>query len=237
MSNSFFKFKQFTIEQDKCAMKVGTDGVLLGAWVDIENADNILDVGTGTGLIALMLAQRSQAMIDAIDIDKDAYEQAKDNSTNSPFGERIQVYHQSFAYFKASTTKQYDLIVSNPPYFVDSLKSPEIKRTLARHNDSLLLDDLIRIGKTLLTPKGRIALILPFEQEKELKQVIQSNSLYIIRHTNIVPVVNGKPKRILVEIAASSNPVYMADTLSIEIERHVYTTEYQQLTKDFYLKM
>lgn len=237
MSNTYFKFKQFTILQDKCAMKVGMDGVTLGAWVDIESTKQILDIGTGTGLIALMLAQRSSSFIDAIDIDGDACEQAKENSINSTFAEQIRVYHHSLASFSEITTNRYDLIVSNPPYFTKSFKSPEEKRSLARHNDNLSLKDLIEISKTLLKPHGRIALILPFDQESELKQAIAESSLYIIRRTDVIPVIGGNAKRILAEIAIECNPDYQPETLTIEIERHIYTPVYQELTKDFYLKI
>jgi len=144
MANPYFRFKQFTVFHDKCAMKVGTDGVLLGAWTDLKDTQKILDVGTGTGLIALMLAQRNPAaLIDAIDIDPLALEQAEANSRNSPFSDRIAVKESSFQAFARLTGKQFDLIVSNPPYFSDSLMPPDRQRAQTRHSVTLTLDDLL----------------------------------------------------------------------------------------------
>ena len=129
MPNDYFKFKQFTIHQDKCAMKVGTDGVLLGAWAECANAKGILDIGTGTGLIALMIAQRSNAKIDAVEIDETASKQAKENIKKSLWNDRIEILNISFQDFSKSTNEKYDLIVSNPPYFQNSLYAPDEKRT------------------------------------------------------------------------------------------------------------
>lgn len=182
MANPYFRFKKFTVYHDKCAMKVGTDAVLLGAWADTSFCRNILDIGTGTGIIALMLAQRSQATVEAIDIDKEACVQATENAAASPYTERIKVVHASCADFAASNQqKRYDLIVSNPPYFINSLKCPDNKRTVARHTDTLLLSDLIREAQTLLSPSGRIALVLPYERLEEVKALASANHLYICR--------------------------------------------------------
>ena len=155
MSNPFFQFKQFTIRHDKCAMKVGTDGVLLGAWAGTESCNRILDIGTGTGLIALMLAQRSKAAIDAIDIEADACLQAQENAESSLFAGRINVFHSDLVDFAQASTHLYGLIVSNPPYFVDSLKCPNLQRNTARHTDTLTLEDLLQYSRKLLAPQGR----------------------------------------------------------------------------------
>ncbi len=171
MSNPFFQFKQFTIRHDKCAMKVGTDGVPLGAWAGIESCNRILDIGTGTGLTAMMLAQRSKAVIDAIDIDAEACLQAQENAESSPFAERIKIQHSALSDFAQTDTGLYDLIVSNPPYFVDSLKCPDQKRNTARHTDTLTLEDLLQDSRKLLAPQGRIALILPYDQKYVLRIV------------------------------------------------------------------
>ena len=165
MANPYFQFKQFTVWHDKCAMKVGTDGVLLGAWTSVENTRSILDVGCGTGLISLMLAQRCQAIIDALDIDPAACMQARENADRSPFGQRLQVIHRPFAdcVTEFAGIRQYDCIVSNPPYFINSLKCPDKQRNQARHTDTLSLDELISGSKQLLSPGGRLCLILPFD--------------------------------------------------------------------------
>ena len=179
MSNPFFQFKQFTIRHDKCAMKVGTDGVLLGAWAGTESCSRILDVGTGTGLIALMLAQRSKAVVDAIDIDADACLQAQENAESSLFAGRINVFHSDLVDFAQASTHLYDLIVSNPPYFVDSLKCPNLQRNTARHTDTLTLEDLLQYSRKLLAPQGRIALILPYDQKDRLTDCIQTQNLFL----------------------------------------------------------
>ena len=237
MANPYFRFKKFTIYHDKCAMKVGTDAVLLGAWVDTSFCRNILDIGTGTGIIALMLAQRSQATVEAIDIEKEACVQATENAAASPYTERIKVVHASCADFAASNQqKRYDLIVSNPPYFINSLKCPDNKRTVARHTDTLLLSDLIREAQTLLSPSGRIALVLPYERLEEVKALASANHLYICRQTDVIPTPGAAPKRLLVELSATEENIKNRDTLTIEEARHQYTPEYIALTKEFYLK-
>ena len=236
MANSYFQFKQFTIYHDKCAMKVGTDGVLLGAWANTESCKTILDIGTGTGLIALMLAQRSNAFIDAIDINEDACLQAIDNIKASPFAERIRTIHTDFTNYSAICVSRYDLIVSNPPYFVNSLKCSNIKRNTARHTDTLSIPALIRNSRMLLSPSGRIALILPFEQLDYLSTIAKENHLYINKRTDIIPIPEASPKRFLVELSESPHSL-ITEKLVIEEARHQYTEDYISLTKDFYLKM
>ena len=237
MANPYFRFKQFTIYHDKCAMKVGTDGVLLGAWVNPEKDHSILDIGTGSGLISLMLAQRTSAEIDAIDIDKDAYLQAQENISKAPFENLFQIYHSSLKSFVTQTKKKYDLIVSNPPYFIDSLKTPDEQRNLARHTDELSLYDLIIDSKKLLNSNGRIALILPFDQQSLLQKIIEENGLFIYRQTNVIPIQGGVPKRILIELSGHEISEPQIESLTIEINRHQYTPEFCTLTKDYYLKM
>ena len=200
MSNPFFQFKQFTIRHDKCAMKVGTDGVLLGAWAGTESCNRILDIGTGTGLIALMLAQRSKAAIDAIDIEADACLQAQENAESSLFAGRINVFHSDLVDFAQASTHLYDLIVSNPPYFVDSLKCPNLQRNTARHTDTLTLEDLLQYSRKLLAPQGRIALILPYDQKDRLTDCIQTQNLFLSKEVSVIPVPDAQPKRLLAEL-------------------------------------
>ena len=238
MSNPFFQFKQFTIRHDKCAMKVGTDGVLLGAWAGTESCSRILDVGTGTGLIALMLAQRSKAVVDAIDIDADACLQAQENAESSLFAGRINVFHSDLGDFAQASTHLYDLIVSNPPYFVDSLKCPNLQRNTARHTDTLTLEDLLQYSRKLLAPQGRIALILPYDQKDRLTDCIQTQNLFLSKEVSVIPVPDTQPKRLLAELTSEppTSPTFYYQ-LTIEITKHQYTDEYINLTKDFYLKM
>jgi tRNA1Val (adenine37-N6)-methyltransferase len=238
MSNPYFQFKQFTVWHDKCAMKVGTDGVLLGAWVSLrQTTSSVLDVGAGTGLIAMMIAQRkADAAIDAIDIDREACRQASENIEKSPFKGRITVIRRSFPEY--ATAKKYDLIVSNPPFFAHSLKSPDGKRTLARHNDTLPLKLLIEHATGMLSEQGRIALILPVPLSSELDFIIATHRLYRIRRTDVVPTEESNPKRFLIELSPRNLPEksLTTDTLILESKNgRQRTHEYRELTKDFYL--
>lgn len=238
MSNPYFQFKQFTIRHDKCAMKVGTDGVLLGAWADVARCNRILDIGTGTGLIALMLAQRCNAHIDAIDIDTGACLQAEENAEASPFGGRIHVTHAALADFASACPYKYDLIVSNPPYFDDSLKCPDRQRSTARHTDTLPLKELLQDAHKLLAPAGRIALILPYDRKETLLESIRMEKLFLSKETSVTPVPGAQPKRMLIKLTAELPAApFQPDHLTIEVARHQYTDEYIRLTKDFYLKM
>ena len=236
MSNPFFHFKQFTIRQDRCTMKVGTDGVLLGAWVDVAHSNWTLDVGAGTGLIAMMMAQRnSQARIDAIDIDGDACSQASENVANSLFKDRIRIIRQSF--FDYSSEKKYDLIVSNPPFFKNALPCPDKRRNAARHNDSLPLKQLVEHAISLLSANGRIALILPVLLADELDFIVATHRLYERRRTNVITIEGGRPKRFLIELSVK-RPLIQEDaykTLILETKGHQRTAPYEALTKDFYL--
>lgn len=233
-----FQFKQFTIHHDRCAMKVGTDGVLLGAWADVTDSQRILDVGTGTGLIALMLAQRSKAHIHAIDIDEAACLQAKENVAASPFSQQVEVFHYALNEYHLTCPYSYDLIVSNPPYFIDSLKCPNQQRNTARHTDTLSLESLLRESNQLLSPQGKIALILPFDQKDYLESCIEKEGLYLSKEIDVIPIIGAQPKRLLVELK-KERPItsVIPSELTIEIARHKYTEEYIHLTKAFYLKM
>jgi len=235
MPNPYFAFKQFTVRHDRCAMKVGTDGVLLGAWTDLSHSRRILDIGTGTGLIALMLAQRCMdARITAIDLDSAAVEQAQENIQASPWKDRIEALQQDICTYHPNGT--FDTIVSNPPYFIDSLKCPDGQRSTARHTDTLDADRLIGKVSELLSPDGSFSIILPAEQTEDLIRVADEKRLYPSRQTRVITRPGLSPKRILMEFRKIST-VFQPDELVIELERHVYSEEYIALTKEFYLKM
>lgn len=229
-----FSFKQFTVNHDLCAMKVGTDGVLLGAWVNCFQASFILDIGTGSGLIALMLAQRSNASIHAIDIDTDACKQANINVLQSPFKDRIQIFHSSLQDFFPSD--KYDLIVSNPPYFINSLKSPDEQRSKARHSDTLPFSSLMKQSSRMLKKDGILSLILPYDSLPIANEEAYRYRLIPKRRTYIKPTPLLPPKRVLCEYGFSNQPL-KENELTIEIARHQYSHDYIALTKDFYLKM
>ena len=219
-------------------MKVGTDGVLLGAWATVLSEDktfSVLDVGTGTGLIAMIVSQRNcNAIIDAIEIDKSACEQAIDNICKSPFKDRIKVIYKSFSDYQ--TDKKYDLIISNPPFFKKSLKCPDEKRSMARHNDSLPLKLLIEHAMTMLSESGRIAMILPVQQSEELDFIIATHRLFTARRTVIIPAEGLLPKRFLIEISSKTEAADREiNTLTLETKDRKRTQQYTELTKDFYL--
>lgn len=233
-----FQFKQFTIQQDRCAMKVGTDGVLLGAWTPIINHPyNILDIGTGTGLIALMLAQRSNAeQIDAIEIDDDAYEQATENFENSPWNDRLYCYHAGLDEFVEEVEEEFDLIVSNPPFYTDEYKSGDDQRDNARFEDSLPFDELVEAADYFLSDHGIFALIVPFKEEEKIIALCQERDLFPLKITRVKGTPTTEIKRSLMAFTRIEQPAVI-DELVIEVGRHDYTPEYIELTKEFYLKM
>lgn len=235
MPNNYFKFKQFVIYQDKCAMKVGTDGVLLGAWTCCENREKVLDIGTGTGLIALMIAQKSNAQIDAVEIDQDACQQAKDNVLKSPWKEKVTIINQAFQEYADSATNKYDLIVSNPPYFQNSLFAPDKNRTNARHNSNLELEDIIHGALKLLTDKGSLSIILPYLEGNMFIVKASEYGLYCVRQTKVLPKPNYEPKRLLLEFMKTKKPLDEQEIIIELNQRHQYSEAYKNLTKDFYL--
>lgn len=232
MSTSSFQFKQFTIQQDRCAMKVGTDGVLIGSWCNVHDKKQCLDIGTGTGLIALMVAQRNpQIQVDAIDIDKDATTQASENIQNSPFSKRISVYCTDLLYY--SPQKQYDIIVSNPPFYQEDTKSGNSKRDISRHTDSLPFELLLSKSSTLLTPDGELSLIIPHSASSTLISTAAMSGLYLKRRTDIRSKSSKPPKRTLLTFCKS---ITLTETSELIItENSKYTAEYTALTSEFYL--
>jgi tRNA1Val (adenine37-N6)-methyltransferase len=234
-----FKFKQFSIEQDRCAMKIGTDGVLLGAWAPIENNPfSVLDIGTGTGIIALMLSQRSYAQqIDALEIDEDAYEQAVDNFENSPWSDRLFCFHAGLDEFVEEPEDEYDLIVSNPPFYTDDYKTENEQRDLARFADAMPFEDLVEAAGLLLSENGVFAIIIPFKEENNFIALAKEYELYPIKITRVKGTPTTEIKRSLLAFSRNENTPLLTDELIIETARHIYTPEYIELTKDFYLKM
>ena len=235
--NTYFQFKQFRIIQERSAMKVGMDGVLLGAWANASGAKRILDIGTGTGLIALMMAQKNHAaQIDTIEIEPEAFREAIENTQQSPWNDRIHCEMISFQEFAEQTIWKYDLIVSNPPFFANGLKTPLESRTKARHSDSLPLRVLVSGAAGLLSSNGRIALILPVEYLQEIQQLACSSQLYVSRLCRVKPNPQKPDFRILMELTRIECFI-KEENLMIEFEKHHdYTPEYKELTKDFYLK-
>lgn len=236
MSNPYFQFKQFTVWHDKCAMKVGTDGVLLGAWASVESAHRVLDIGAGTGLVALMLAQRSlpDAKIVALEIDESAVGQARENVARSPWRERVEVVQADFKKYRSSD--KFDVIVSNPPYFVDSLECPDRQRAAARHNDSLTYDDLLEGVSELLTDDGLFTVVIPSDVADRVKEIASAKRLYAARQLHVITKPGGVPKRTLITFSFSVQECVVEELLT-ELARHQYSEEYIALTREYYLNM
>ena len=216
-------------------MKVGTDGVLLGAWANCENSKSILDIGTGTGLIALMLAQRSNAIIDAVEIDESACLQAKENVEKTTWKDSIQILNLPFQEFCRSTNAKYDLIVSNPPYFQNSLFAPDKKRTDARHNSNLELEELLDGALELLTEDGALSLILPYLEGNFFILKASEKNLYCTRQTKVLPKPGRESKRLLLEFMKIKKPLVEQEIIIELNKRHEYSDAYKNLTKEFYL--
>ncbi len=233
-----FKFKQFTIGQDRCAMKVGTDGVLLGAWVPLHfQPQRILDVGSGTGLLALMLAQRSNAAtIDAVEVDNAAFEQCVENFEASPWSDRLFCYHASFQEFYIEIEERYDLIISNPPFYVEDFSSGQLSRDTARQNQWLPFATIFEGADKLLSEDGNLAMIIPYASETSILNLANTCGFYPVNLTHVRGNPNTLIKRSLLQFSRTKGNPNIQE-LAIELERDVYTQEYRKLTRDFYLKM
>jgi tRNA1Val (adenine37-N6)-methyltransferase len=221
-------------------MKIGSDGVLLGAWTPIENnPSSILDIGAGTGIIALMLAQRCQAeQIDALEIDEEAYEQATDNFENSPWNDRLFCFHAGLDEFIEEPEDEYDLIVSNPPFYSEDYKTNDEQRDLARFQEAMPFEQLVEAADLLLSEKGVFAVIIPFKEEEKFLILTEEFELYPIKITHVKGSPTSEIKRSLLAFTRNkNNSAVIPNELIIEISRHNYTPEYTELTKDFYLKM
>ncbi len=235
MSNSYFQFKQFTIEQGGCAMKVGTDGCLLGGWFDCSQSRRILDIGTGSGLIAIMAAQRCDAMVTGIEIDPNAAAQAKENVKNSPWSERVEIIEKDLLEYVPE--ELFDTIVSNPPYFVNSLKCDNATRTLARHSDSLGSEDFFACADGLLTPDGKVSIVIPCDIEGEWRRSANGCGFAASRLAYIKTTPKKMPKRVLVEFSRGNAIECSESTLVLEDSPGVYSKEAQDILRDFYLKI
>jgi tRNA1Val (adenine37-N6)-methyltransferase len=236
---SLFQFKQFAVKQDQCAMKIGTDGVLLGAWAPLDNnPKSVLDIGTGTGIIALMLSQRCDAdQIDALEIDENAYEQAVDNFENSPWGDRLFCFHAGLDEFVEEPEDEYDLIVSNPPFYSEDYRSENKQRDLARFQEAMPFEDLIDAAALLLSENGIFSVIIPYKEEGRFIDLCAEVELFPIKVTRVKGSHKTSIVRSLLAFKRYELAVLIADELVIEINRHEYTDDYIELTKAFYLKM
>jgi tRNA1Val (adenine37-N6)-methyltransferase len=232
MANSYFNFRQFVIYQDRCAFKVGTDGVLLGASADVSSAKMILDVGTGTGILAIMTAQRSSATITAIEPDRESFLQACLNVRKCPWSDRITVENVSLQQFE--TDSRYDLIIANPPYFSDSLKNPDPVRAASRHNFNLNNDDLLSGVKRLLAENGIFQVIMPYSEGMILIAEAADYRLYCNALLKIRPLPSSEIRRLIITFSGERKKP-SEKILTIEHgKRHEFTEEYINLTREFY---
>ena len=230
-----FYFKRFKVEDGQSTMKVGTDAVLLGAAAGVENVEEILEIGTGCGVISLILAQRSYARIDAIDIDGDSVKQAEVNVMNSPWNDRITIIHKSLQEFTRQTKRKYDLIITNPPFFSRSLKSELCKRNISRHNDSLSFKELIQSSSLLMTENASLWVILPARESREFISTALTSGFFIHSMIRIIPKPGKEYHRIILQIKKTQSQQAEEKTLTIKDTNSSYSMEYKELTKDFYI--
>ncbi|MCU0326903.1 MAG: methyltransferase [Spirosomaceae bacterium] len=234
--NQHFRFKQFTINQDKCAMKVCTDACILGAFVDVINADKILDIGAGTGLLSLMIAQRTNAPIEAVEIDEDAYNQAIENVANTPFTNQIKVYKTRIQEFTRDLFRSYSLIVSNPPFYQNSLQSPDNQTNKALHNTELSFEELADCVAKLLDVKGRFFVLLPYSETQKFVEIAKTYGLFVNHQLHIRHDENKPIFRVVSTFTSDSNSELMIDELKIWQENgKVYDQKFRELLKDYYL--
>lgn len=235
MPNDFFQFKQFTIHQDRCALKVGTDGVLLGAWSDYAGAKRILDIGAGTGLLALIAAQRTvEARVDAVEIDDASAEQAAENVAASPWADRVRVHRMDVRRLHAS--EAYDLILCNPPFYAGEMGSPDERMGLAKHGGELTFTELIGAVDRLLSSEGRFNVIAPMNREQELLHEAQRAGLNKSRRWVVRYLASKPPKRVLLELRRHTSTLE-EDEITVELSGPAdYSPRYRELLRDLLLK-
>lgn len=236
MSNPYFRFKQFTIYQDRTAMKISTDGIVLGACCEFGKAKKVLDIGTGTGLLSLMAAQKSQADITAVEINQDAYNQAIENVEKSKFASRIKVVNGDFIKLFSDSAEHFDYIVSNPPFFRNSLKSSSQGRSIARHEDSLPFEKFVPTVARLLTSGGTFSVILPESERLYFNRLCIANGMHICGKTIVKSFDNSDPLRVILHFSKSFLPMKQ-EVLVIYSSQNVYTQQFKNLVKDFYINV
>ncbi len=236
MSNSIFHFKQFDVHQEMCAMKVSTDAILFGSWAKCHNARNVLDIGTGTGILALMMAQKNpDAAIDAIEIDADSLLQAKENFARSKWNKSITAIHTSLQRF--TNDKKYDVIISNPPYFINQLKAPDTRKSTAKHTNELSYQELVSGINRLLHDEGCTLLMLPYKNFDLIENELMKYNLFI-NETLTVFSVEGKTNPYLVlSKATRKHAAAINKTINIRNSDMSYSKDFRELTKEFYLSL
>lgn len=238
MPNSYFQFKQFVIHQDGCAMKVTTDSCFFGAWAakemqtENDKIENVLDIGTGTCLLPLMIAQKNKVAIETVEIDKNAAQQATENSAVSPWKMQIKIYNENILSFQSK--KKYDGIISNPPFYENELKSSQIKKNIAHHSQQLTIEQTISVIQKFLKKEGSFFLMYPFKRAKEVEHILNQKQLFIEKKVILSPSGNHRPFRIIIK-GRVLPAITALSAISIWKEQQQYTTEFTELLKDYYL--
>ncbi len=244
MANSYFQFKQFTIHQDRTAMKVTTDGCLFGAWVADRawsretGVRSLLDIGSGTGLLSLMLAQKvPAASVDAIEIDKDAFEQANQNAKDSPWSDRVNIIHADAREF--SFSKRYDTIICNPPFYENELKGESVKKNIAHHDAGLLLPELLELINTLLVPGGNFYLLLPYKRNAEIKQLLREKKLPVEEIVFVRQSPGHDYFRMMIKGRSATDGIIETKIAELRIKENgdEYSSGFRSLLKDYYLHL
>ncbi|MBC5775219.1 methyltransferase [Pontibacter sp. KCTC 32443] len=238
MANSYFQFKQFRVEQGNCAMKVCTDSCLFGAMVDVRQAKRILDIGTGTGLLSLMVAQRSEASIDAVEINTEAATQAAENFALSPWQDRLQLHPVSLQEFAKYNQQYYDVILSNPPFFLASLKSGNAAKDSAKHTGDLFFEDILAFAQKHLTPEGKLYILLPPPEARHFAELATDHQLYLAGTTEVFTYINGQCIRHIQTYTFVEQPSPTINQLHIrEADKVTYTSEFTELLRHYYLHL
>jgi tRNA1Val (adenine37-N6)-methyltransferase len=244
MPNPYFRFKQFTVYHDRCAMKVTTDSCVFGAWAADEiqkskvKIQNLLDIGTGTGLLSLMIAQKNDLEIEAVEIDEEAAMQARENVLSSPWDERLEVHHDNILLFQSD--QKFDVIISNPPFYENELQSGKAEKNIAHHSEELLISQVVQLIAQHLNEKGIFFLLYPYKRQDEINKLFQINELYPLRSVILKQSVKHQPFRIMTmgtksEVAGKRESSFRDITMSIRDENQQYTEPFVSLLKDYYL--
>lgn len=230
-----FHFKQFSMHHHRSTMKIGTDAVLLAVWISISNKESVLDIGTGSGIIPLILAQRGAKKIDAVEIDHDSAEEAQENFAASDWNNQLKVYNIDIKQFAKESTEKYDLVISNPPFFTSSFKTNEAKRNLARHTDTLNFEELICCAKQLMKNDGRFAVVLPLPESIRFLKIAEKEGFFIQKTMEIFPVEGKEANRVNIELSLQKPENQSIFKFTIRNANSSFTEQYNDFLKDFYI--
>ena len=230
-----FFFKRFALFHHRSTMKIGTDAILLGRWVEVNEDDEVLDIGTGCGLLPLMLAQKGIKSADAVEIDSDSYEEAAQNFSNSAWKSRLFAVNDDIKHYAWNCTKKYDLVVSNPPFFFGDNIPEKEKKGLARHTNTLSYNDLLVSVKKLLKPDGRFALVLPARESLTFLKDAENQGFFLKKEMKIVPIEGKEPNRINMQLVVNQVDKVESETFVLRYPDHSFTKEYKEFLKDYYL--